>query len=507
VAAILYGIAAVARCSFGNTNRKGSPVSHMNARERMMSLLSDRQALPAAILPQANLAHEVGVARVRMDSGNARAWKITLGRLDRKDGKWEAAGTNSLFTGAQYQYINGLEQLSFIPPRRGNPIFGSGDPSNGAVLQQQWVEIAWGSEGGAGTNRLLAHWPMLGGSLVVSGTYVEVWGASAINTDGVPPIDPGSVPVFQAQIDPWEGDASIAGDELTLTDVGAVVEPQQGGEWSALPDGGFVNGFLVIPDNSVGSFAGGRLKASAVQNVAPYTDWDAVLTRKPFLAPTMPIIYFYARTTGAACVVQDNAAVSATGVVSASPGNVAVLINIAAPCTNLQLENAINTSAIIQVQTPSTNPAHIIANAVAPNSCWGQVAAPAAPGIPNAHLGIAGRIDLFPDFLTYNSSIPPVVEGAIFYVPDFSRRVRVSLTGADSIVPFNSDLAASVTFWDERGTVVGGFRQGRILNAGAIVGSNAPEFQPIPYNAVLMSVTGDPAILDALAFVHWRISP
>src|SRR4029079_7461382 len=164
-------------------------------------------------------------------------------------------------------------------------------------------------------------------------------------------------------------------------------------------------------------------------------------------------------------------------------------------------------SAIIQVQTPSTNPAHIIANAVAPNSCWGQVAAPAAPGIPNAHLGIAGRIDLFPDFLTYNSSIPPVVEGAIFYVPDFSRRVRVSLTGADSIVPFNSDLAASVTFWDERGTVVGGFRQGRILNAGAIVGSNAPEVQPIPYNAVLMSVTGDPAILDALAFVHWRISP
>jgi hypothetical protein len=486
----------------------------MTPHERLMSLLSDRQTLPTAPLLPQNRAYAVGVARVRLDPGHARTWKITLGRLDRADGKWEAAGTNSLFVGAQYQYINGLLPSSTIPPRRANPIFGSGDPSNGALLQQQWVEIAWGTEGGAGTNRLLAHWPMLGGSLIVSGTYVEVWGDSAINAQGTPPVDSGSVPVFQAQIDPWDGDTSIAGNELSLTDNGPIVEPGQGGQWGALPDGGFVNGFLVIPDNGIGSFAGGRLKASAVQNTAPFTDWDAVLTRKFFLAPTMPVIYFYARTTGAACVVQDDSKVSETGVVSASPGNVAVLINITAPCTNLQLENAINTSAIITVKTPSTNPAHIIANAAAPNSCWGQVAAPAAPGIPNAHLGIAGRIDLFPDFLSYLSSIPPVVEGAVFYVPDFARRVRVSATRPRSgepvpgeLVPFNADPAAVITFWDERGTVVHGYRQGVILNAGAVVGNNPPEFQPVPDNAVLMSVTGDPAVLDASAFVHWRLSP
>lgn len=486
----------------------------MTPHERMMSLLSDRQTLPTSPLQPNNKAYAVGVARVRMDSGHARTWKITLGRLDRADGAWEAAGTNSLFVGAQFQYINGLLPSGAIPPRRANPIFGSGDPSNGAQLQQQWVEIAWGTEGGAGTNRLLAHWPMLGGSLIVSGTYVEVWGDSAINAQGTPPVDPGSVTVFQAQIDPWEGGVSNAGNELSLTDNGPIVEPIVGGEWSALPDGGFVNGFLVIPDNNLGSFAGGRLKASAVQNVAPYTDWDAVLVRKPFLAPTMPIVSFYARLAGAACQVLDDSAVDFAGVVTASPGNVAVLINIAAPCTNLQLENAINTSAIVTVKTPSTNPAHIIANAAAPNSCWGQVAAPAAPGIPDAHAAVAGRIDLFPDFLSYLSSIPPVVEGAIFYVPDFARRVRVSATRPRAgeplpgeLVPFNSDPAAVITFWDERGTVVHGYRQGVILNAGAVVGNNPPEFQPVPDNAVLMSVTGDPSVLDASAFVHWRISP
>ena len=486
----------------------------MTPHERMNSLLSDRQTLPTAILPTQNKAYAVGVARVRMDEGHARTWKITLGRLDRADGAWEAAGTNSLFVGAQYQYINGLLPSGVIPPRRANPIFGSGDPGNGALLQQQWVEIAWGTTGGAGTNRLLAHWPMLGGSLIVSGTYVEVWGDSAINQQGTPPVDPGSVPVFQAQIDPWDGDTSIAGNELSLTDNGPIVEPTLGGTWSALPDGGFVNGFLVIPDNNVGSFAGGRLKASAVQNVAPFTDWDAVLIRKPFLAPTMPVVSFYARLAGAACQVLDNSAVDFAGVVTASPGNVAVLINIAAPCTNLQLETAINTSAIVRVRTPSTNPAHIIANAAAPNSCWGQVAAPAAPGIPNAHNAVAGRIDLFPDFLSYLSSIPPVVEGAIFYVPDFARRVRVSVTRPRAgeevpgeLVPVNADPQASITFWDERGLVVHGYRQGLILNAGAIVGNNPPEFQPVPDNAVLMSVLGDPAVIDASAFVHWRISP
>jgi hypothetical protein len=486
----------------------------MTPHERMMSLLSDRQTLPTAPLLPETKAYAVGVARVRMDAGHARTWKITLGRLDRADGAWEAAGTNSLFVGAQSQYINGLLPSNTIPPRRANPIFGSGDPSNGALLQQQWVEIAWGTEGGAGTNRLLAHWPMLGGSLVVSGTYVEVWGDSAINQQGSPPVDPGSVTVFQAQIDPYDGPVSIAGNELSLTDNGPIVEPAVGGVLSAVPTADTVSGFLVIPDNNVGSFAGGRLKASAVQNVAPFTSWNALLTRKPFLAPTMPILYVYARTTGPAATVLDNSAVNFAGTVTASPGNVAVLINVAAPCTILQLETAINTSAIVQVSTPGTNPAHIIANAAPPNTCWGQAADPAGPGIPNAHLGIGGRIDLFPSFLSFLSSIPPVVEGAVFYVPDFARRVRVSVTRPRAgepvpgeLVPVNADPAASITFWDERGTVIHGYRQGVILNAGAVVGNNPPEFQPVPDNAVLMSVLGDTAVTDASAFVHWRISP
>lgn len=488
----------------------------MTPMERMNSLVSDRQALPSAPLGGFGSlqAYSVGVARVRMEAGHARTWRITLGRLDRKDGQWIAQGANQLFQGANYQYINGIPVTGAIPPRRAMPIFGALDPGNGSTLQQQWVEIAWGTLGGAGSNRLLAHWPMLGGSLVVSGTYVEVWGASAINFPGTPPTDPESVPVYQAQIDPWDGESSLVGDELSLTDSGPIVEPSVGGEFGALPDGGFVNGFLVIPDNNIGSLAGGRLKASAVQNVAPFTDWDAVLVRKPFLAPTMPIIYIYGRQTGPAAQLLDDTAIDFAGVSSASPGNVAIYINLAAPCTNLQLETAINTSAIIRVKTPSTNPAHIIANAVAPNACWGQVAAPAAPGIPNAHLGIAGRIDLFPSFLSYLSSIPPLVEGAVFYVPDFARRVRVSVTRPRAgeevpgeLVPVNADPQASITFWDERGQVVHGYRQGLVLQGGAIVANNPPEFQPVPDNAVMMSVLGDTAVTDATAFVHWRISP
>lgn len=469
----------------------------MNANERMNSLLSDRHAPPISVIPFPQI-HLVSLARVRMDAGHARPWRITLSRLDRADSAFIAQGEDTLYPGQQYQYLFATKPFPALPPRRTNPIYGNVDPSNGAFINDQWVEIAWGTQSGSGASRLLAHWPSCGGSIVVSGTYVEVWGGAAINLEGSPPTPPESRPVFQASIDHAEGLApGDAGAELSLIISKGVLEPAEGGEFQtqaddALPDTGW----------TVGAIPSASLRGSAVLDVAPFVGWRAGISRFPSPTPFNPIITLFTGLAGPAVTVTDNAAVDALGVVTASPGNVAIVINTTIPVSFLDIETGITgNSSIIAVTTPSPNPAFFVASAP---SSWTNVPIVFDPPIAG-QLGIAGR----PTVVNPASSIPPVLEGAVFYVPDFARRVEVILTQSSISprVPLNGDPRCQVVFFDDRGLNIYGWRQGLVLAGAAVVGNNSPLWHPVPDNAVLMGVYSDPAVTNNIAKVHWRIAP
>lgn len=474
-----------------------STASDLTPNEKIASHLSDRQTHPIAPTGQFNRMHMVGLAKVVLNDSRSRAFRIQLSRLDRKDGAYIAQGLDTLYPGESYQYLYGVKPLPDLPPRRTNPIYGDLDPSNGGFLQDNFVEIAWGVQSGQGPNRLLAHWPTEGGSIVVSGSYAEVWAAGAIEIDGTPPTPPGSIPMFQASIDLVDGvSPGDAGSELSLTDSKLVQEPQSGGEFQTArgDESDVFSGWTV----EGGAFPG-SLRGSAVQDVAPFAAWSATIRRIQVMA-TRPIITMFTQLTGAAVDVIDNGSVDTNGVVTASPGNVAILINTAAAPTFLDIETQINgISLIIRIQTPSANPAFVVASS--PNSWTSALGLPFAP-IVGADQGRAGADP--------RSSIASLREGAVFYVPDFARRVRVALVQAPGgliRVPLAGDPQAQIVFYDDRGFAPYSWRQGLVMAGATVVGNDPPVFHPVPGNAVMMGVYGDPEITTNIARVHWRIAP
>lgn len=465
--------------------------------EKLRSQLSDRQTHPAAPTGVFDRMYMVSLARVALDAGRSRPWRITLSRLDRVDGAYIVQGHSTLYPGESYQYLYGVLPIPAVPPRRTNPIYGNLDPSNGAFLNDNFVEIAWGTQGGAAPSRLLAQWPSEGASLVVSGSYVEVWGAGAIQSPGSPPVPEGSRPMFQAAIDPIDGVApGDAGAELSLTDFKLVQEPAAGGTF--VTNRGDVSN-LFAGWTVEGTTFPASLRGSAVQDVAPFDVWSATIER--FTASgTMPIVTLFTGVVGPAVDVLDGSFVDPAGAITASPGNVAIILNTTLAPTFVDVETQINgVSSIIKVTVPSANPAFVVASA--PNSWTAQLAVPFNP-IAGADQGRAGA--------DAASSIAPLTEGAVFYVPDFARRVRVALfQGVDALnrVPLAGDPQATVVFYNDRGLIVHGWRQGLVLNAGVPVSNDAPVWHPVPDEAVLMGVYGDPAITNNIARVHWRIAP
>lgn len=454
--------------------------------ELQQSRISDRKGLPFG---QFNTPQVVAIARVNVDNGVAQAWRITLGRIDRKDDgavghPGDPGGSFSLYEGQQYQYDYWMLGNPIVPPRRASPIFNATDPANGAEIRDAFVEIAWGTGDGARPNRLLAQWPVQGASLTVTGTYVEVWAGQLVAELGTPPIPDGAFPVFQSQIVQESSLATSGGGaELSLVTTVAIAD-REGGEL-ALDDA-----FLVS-----GSFVGGTIRGSAVQDVAPFAAYNAVVAPR-VLGDTPIITIAIIDVVGAPIFRQDNAQIDAAGVITASPGNVAVRIRqpVGGLVTFADLDAVLNASAIIQVTTPATNPAFIIASA--PNS-WTQNEATFAP-IPGATLGAA--------------EMAVLLEGALMYVPDFARRVRVDVTdnpAAVGRVPFTGPPKAVLAWYDDRGNVVTSHYQGIINPGGAIVATEPVTWHPVPDNAVILGVFSDPTLQPTAtsARFHWRIAP
>jgi len=454
--------------------------------ELFQSNISDRKVLPYGEFNQAQL---VPLARVRVDTGVAQAWRVTLGRVDRSDDAavghpGDPGGSFSLYEGQQYQYDFWLLSNPIIPPRRASPIFDATDPANGADIRDAFVEIAWGTGEGARPNRLVAQWPMQGASIVVTGTYVEVWAGQMVGGLGTPPIPPGAFPTFQATI---VQESSVATDgggaELSLIAT-VVINDREGGEVNA-------QNHFVVSD----TFLGGTLRGSAVQDVAPFAGWDAVVGPRNFSdTPTLTIATL--DSVGAPIFRQDDAKIDAAGVITPSPGNTALRLHVPAGTiiTFLDIENNLNLSTRVKIVTPSTNPAFQIASA--PNS-WTQNEVTFAP-IPGATLGAL--------------LVPALTEGALMYVPDFARRVRVDVTdspAATGRVPFTGPPKAVLAWYDDRGQVVTSHYQGIVNPGGTIVCTEPVMWHPVPDNAVILGVFSDPLLQPTFtsARFHWRIAP
>lgn len=454
--------------------------------ELFNSRISDRKQLPFG---EFNQVQTVPIARVQVDNGVAQAWRVTLGRIDRVDDRavghpGDPGGSFSLYEGQQYQYDFWMLANQIVPPRRASPIFDRLDPANAADIRDAFVEIAWGTGDGSRPNRMLAQWPVQGSSIVVTGTYVEVWAGQLVGALGAPPIPAGAFPVFQAQI---VQEASLAtaggGAELSLIS-SAVIANREGNELELL--GAF----------TVGGFPGAAIRGSAVIDVGPFAGFNANVS--PRIAGDTTIISIAIVDLGGPSFVArtDNAVTDAAGVTSFSNGNVAIVINqpVGGTATFAQLEAALNGSALIQVTSGTTNPAFFIASA--PNA-WSLDLILFNP-FPGQTLGVA--------------QIDPLIEGSLVYVPDFARRVRVDVTTnpiSVGRVPFTGPPKTVLAWYDDRGQVVTSHYQGVIVQAAAIVATEPVAWHPVPDNAVILGAFTDPADqpLSLSARFHWRIAP
>lgn len=484
-------------------------MTRLTQQELQQSLLSSRQNMPVIVASaQAPQFQLQSLSRAQTDSGLAQAWRVTLSRLERIDNAAAAAPGDAgssvpIYIAAAYQYYAWLQQTPVLPPRRAQPVYGSLDPNNAAGLDANFVEIAWGQGGKDGSgrpNRLVAHWPAQGASIVVVGSYVEVWGAGRVTSLGSPAIVPGSWPSFQASIVQDPSVHTEAGAELSLTESiavqNALVSAFMFTDGVAHP--GTPPGFGMTLDQG-SSPPTGALRGSAVLNLAPFHGWNAKYA--PAVGGRTPTLTVFVQSSGLFpnVAVTNNAKINNAGVVTASQGDVAVAIDTAAApqLTFALLEAAITAAAAsnLTLVTPSPNPGNFITDATVGSFSTNAVYNPPAL----AALGTA--------------VMAPSTQGAVVYVPDFARRVRVVLTtllvspaGEGRRIPITGDPPCVLVFYDDRGNPIDEVFQGR--TGGGSTGIVYPDFRAVPAAAVLMGIYPDAA--DATqyqALIHWRIAP
>lgn len=170
------------------------------------------QSLFSNTLQLVGAATDQSIVRINTPPQNARAWRVTLERVDRADRHaplvvGDASGSASVVVGQIYPYAGGFQTAPFWPPVRSNPVLGTSvQPGTPRIS----VQLAWGM-GGANPARLAADWPMMGGSIVVVGSYVEVFAALAGTSVSLQ-----ALPVVTAHVVPADGLPTCDGGELSL---------------------------------------------------------------------------------------------------------------------------------------------------------------------------------------------------------------------------------------------------------------------------------------------------
>ncbi len=481
-------------------------MTRLTPQELVQSRLAERANMPT-FQPEGQAQFPLtSLARILTTEGLAQAWRITLARLERQDNAAVAhpgdpGQSGPLYIGQQYQYDFWEQRNPIVPPRRASPIFDALDPVNGANVQPTFVEVAWGM-GNAKPNRLVAHWPAQGGSIVVVGSYVEVWGAGRLiqSTTGGAVVPPGAFPTFQAIITEDKGLSTETAGELSLTSRIGLIEFFESTlvlDGPAAGDGGF-----TAVDAGGAQFPISAIRGSAVLDTAPWLGFDAAF--RSGIAGRTPKLTVFIQNTGTALVnvqgIPDKEFLL-DGTLIASPGNVAVRVDTAkAPqATFANLASQIQVGGLLVQTVAPTNPAFLISSfAVGSFSDVALVYNPEVGTPFPAEFGFA---------LT-----SPTVQGAVVYVPDFARRVRVVLAtagnahpenGPGTRIPIAGDPKCQLVFWDDRGVEIDEAFQGPTAT-----GFSTPVFHEVPAQAVLLGIYSDKADpIGYTALIHWRIAP
>jgi len=165
---------------------------------------------------------------LRAPANHPRHWRITLHRLNRADQNAPIVddGNNVLqFVTQQYAYAAGFQLAPVWPPVRSNPV-------QPGVFRRPNVQIAWGTQN-ATPARIVADWPMMGASVVVYGTMIDVF-ASAAGSPG--PVQPRATASIVPHI------AGLTGDDGELSFTQQIpVNP-------ADPGGASWGGVAYVPD-------------------------------------------------------------------------------------------------------------------------------------------------------------------------------------------------------------------------------------------------------------------
>lgn len=449
--------------------------------DRAQSRLAERVATGLQGRPTGG--QEVSIARVVSDDMRARAWRVTLSRLERTDERAplhrnDPGNSSPAFVSMLYTYAAGQEQTPAVPPRRSEPVLGF----TGGDVEPEFVQIAFGQTT-AKANRMIANWPAQGGSIVLVGSYVEVFGAYAV-------FDPaagvqGEWPAFQAMITPADGLSLDDSGELSLQQV-VGVPPFTAAVFGTLTTATDMHAGQVTPPPPVGALAGVLL------DTAGSPAWAAVLTALVLTPVTFSIsvIDEFPVTADKSTEVRDDQWWNPTTQLwQASPGNVGVVINVNdLNWTVAQLEAALGASALLAVTTPD------VAHAA-------EVFLTAASGNAVSQIG------------SFAASIPGEEGGAV-YVPDYARRVRVVLTVADPNypglnnfrVPLTGDPVCQLVWYDDRGNVVDGALQGTDISSGV---DAEVAWHAVPARAVMLGIYSEAGTEEAplQALVHWRIAP
>lgn len=148
------------------------------------------------------------IVSLRAPANRPRHWRITLQRLQRADGNAPivdggAPGNTLQFPTQTYSYAAGFQQTPAWPPARSNPVL--------VGFRQVQVQVHWGV-GNALPAKLAADWPMMGGSIVVWGTSIDVFAQGNVPADSI--VD---VPKATATIAPHAGVLSPDDGELSFT--------------------------------------------------------------------------------------------------------------------------------------------------------------------------------------------------------------------------------------------------------------------------------------------------
>lgn len=452
---------------------------------------------------------------VNVTSKRPRAWRITLNRVTRTDGiafqsgNSDPNGASPLWRGQDVAYAAASLNTAQVPPRRGNEVFDTLTPGNGDDIEPIWVQIAWGTDRGL-QNVILAHWPMLGGSIVLHASMVRVYGGVAAFNLGTPPITSQSFPRLSAQAVPISGCGVTEAGDLGITqrvNVPALTGGPTGiAAVSATPS---MDALAVSPPNLslqgwVNAAVHGTIPSSAVYNTAPFISTASkVGLRQPFGPLPVNIVMFNAATVPQFQLV-DNQIPDGAGVFQPSPGNVGIVYRtdgVTGVHTVADFEALINTSTIVRI---AQGQGGSLANKLFAGWTAAGDRHPTATGLS-----------------TITISAPTPGRGAV-YVPDFARRVRVvpavqdpNFAGAEYRIYSKGASPVNLVWYDNQGKVVDIAVQGSIVDdvlnePGAGTQTYPIVWHTVPPSAVILAVYATDTQLafpyDS-AFIHWRIAP